>query len=212
MDADILSRLPEVTPDCQEQVIFPDVIKAVCQPMLCNTEESPAQPVDTPFSEDIGSHLSDIKWKEEQSNDKVIARVIDIVKTGSRPTQEEKISENASVQLYLREWNNLIIINDILYRKGMIDGQTVVQLVMPEVFYDIVFSGLHEEVGRQGWDRTMTLFKSRCYWPDMATFVEKWVKECPDVYVEKCQRNQQASSFLYTLIFRWNLSAWIICP
>ena len=104
MDADILSRLPEVTPDCQEQVIFPDVIKAVCQPMLCNTEELPAvecislsQPVDTPFSECIGSYLGDIKWKEEQSKDKVIARVIDIVKTGSRPTREEKMSENASV-------------------------------------------------------------------------------------------------------------------
>ena len=103
--------------------------------MLCNTEELPAvecislsQPVGTPFSECIGSYLGDIKWKEEQSKDKVIARVIDIVKTGSRPTREEKMSENASVQLYLREWNNLIIINDILYRKGMIDGQTIVNL------------------------------------------------------------------------------------
>ena len=60
----------------------------------------------------------------------------------------------------------------------MIDGQTVIQLVMPEVFYDVVFSGLHEEVGHQGRDRTLSLFKSRCYWPGMATFVEKRAKEC----------------------------------
>ena len=36
-------------------------------------------------------------------------------------------------------------------------GQSVAQLVLPEVFRDVVFTGLLDEAGHQGRDRTVFL-------------------------------------------------------
>lgn len=37
---------------------------------------------------------------------------------------------------------------------------------------------LHDEMGHQGKDRTLSLVSSRFYWPGMATHVDKLVTHC----------------------------------
>ena len=51
--------------------------------------------------------------------------------------------------------------------------------MLPEIYRDIALAGLHDKAGHQGRDRTMSLVKSRFYWPGMDGDIEKKVKNCP---------------------------------
>ena len=55
--------------------------------------------------------------------------------------------------------------NDILYRRHNFNGTTVNQSVLPEIYRDMALVGLHDEAGHQERDRTLSLVKSRFYWP-----------------------------------------------
>ena len=69
--------------------------------------------------------------------------------------------------------------DNILYRKHSIQGTEVNQLLLPEVYHDIALAGLHDEAGHQGRDRTLSLVKSRFFWPGMDGDIEKYIKNCP---------------------------------
>ena len=51
---------------------------------------------------------------------------------------------------------------------------TSTSFFLPEVYRDIALAGLHD----QGRDRTMSLVKSRFYWPGMDGDVKKYVRKC----------------------------------
>lgn len=199
VDADMLSRLPgmEVTDRQETKILYPDILKALFQASLADVRELPAveclslghQVHDIPSDEDFGSCLSDIDWKVEQAKDSTISRVISIVKAGHKLTSRQSSLEPDSVRRYLREWNSLLIKDGILYRNGSVCGHPVVQLVVPSVFYDIIFAGLHNDAGHQGRDRTTSLIKSRFFWPGLDMFVEKQVREC-----QRCIRRKSSVS------------------
>lgn len=190
IDADILSRLPEGIEfnNSDTRILYPDILKALFQVTLADVHELPAvecvslskEVIDTP-SEDIdtGSTLYDINWQTEQSNDQTISRVISIVKAGHKLTSRQSSHESDSVRQFLREWNTLFLKDGFLYRHGSVSGHPVVQLVIPSIFQDIIFSGLHDEAGHQGRDRTLSLIKSRFYWPGLDHFVDRRVRDCP---------------------------------
>ena len=67
----------------------------------------------------------------------------------------------------------------ILYHKHSIQGTEVNQLLLPEDYHDIALAGLHDEAGHQGRDRTLSLVKSRFFWPGMDGDIEKYIKNCP---------------------------------
>ena len=49
------------------------------------------------------------------------------------------------------------------------------QLVLPPVFREDIFTALHDDLGHQGRDRTMSLIKHRCFWPGMDTYIKNKV-------------------------------------
>ena len=52
------------------------------------------------------------------------------------------------------------------------------QLVLPYSYREFVFKQLHDNVGHQGQDRTLSLVRSRFFWPGFESDVEKKVKMC----------------------------------
>jgi hypothetical protein len=48
-----------------------------------------------------------------------------------------------------------------------------------------VFTGLHDDAGHQGRERTCSLLKSRFYSPGLEQFVEHRVKNCPRCICQK---------------------------
>lgn len=61
----------------------------------------------------------------------------------------------------------------------MSNGYPVTQLVLPEHILHLVFQGLHEDAGHQGCARTISLVRSRFFWPQMEPFVDYRVRNCP---------------------------------
>ena len=72
----------------------------------------------------------------------------------------------------------LYLSDGILRRKNIINGQDVLQLVLPQKLRYDVFQALHDDLGHQGRDRTLSLVKQRFFWPGMDSFVREQVKNC----------------------------------
>ena len=177
IDADFLSRhSPE------EYVVFNDCVQALFHSVLSSPEETPAfecvslSQIAIPQE---SSPFSDVNWKVEQRKDSTISRVIELVTRGHKPTKRLICLEREEVRKYLREWQNLYLKGDILYRKTKVGGCPVDQLALPESFFGLVSAGLHDSIGHQGIERTLSLVKSRFYWPGIDSTVEAYVRKCP---------------------------------
>ena len=185
VDADALSRLPP--PYDSSSVIFSDVVKALCLGTLVSSQEFPlvecssfSQTVIDQADKDeaLDTHFSDIDWSVEQCKDNTLARVIELVIKGHKPTRRQCSLEDPFVRQFFREWPSLFIKDRVLYRKGIVSGNPVNQLVLPEIYRDIAFTGLHDDAGHQGRERTSSLLKSRFFWPGLEQFVERRVRSC----------------------------------
>lgn len=85
----------------------------------------------------------------------------------------------------IKEWDCLVIRNNVLLRRRLTDGHDTFQLILPAEFCDQALRGLHDEVGHPGRDCTLDLVRSLFYWPFMATHTEKYVAHC-----ERCIRRK----------------------
>lgn len=78
------------------------------------------------------------------------------------------------VTCLFREWDKLAIDESgILYRKTT----NRKQLVLPKQHRSTVFKKLHNEMGHQGVDRTVSLIRDRFYWPYMQKEIEEYVMQ-----------------------------------
>ena len=98
-----------------------------------------------------------------------------------RPCWSEISRLDNKMKTYLGIWEQLRIIDDILYRKihDPITGN-LFQLVLPQSLHSEIFTSLHSDVtsGHLGVNRTIDRFKMRFYWPNMREDISKWCREC----------------------------------
>lgn len=118
-----------------------------------------------------------------QREDPVLNKVIKLVESDNLPA--DHAADSLEEQSILRDWKRLRLKSGILYRTRECEGQTLSQLVLPEVLRPIVLKTLHDDMGHLGIERTLELTRSRFYWPRMAAQVEKKVKTC-----ERCVRRK----------------------
>ena len=60
------------------------------------------------------------------------------------------------------------------------------QLVFPQTLKEKILTSLHDDMGHQGFERTLHLIRDRCYWPSMNSDVEAWIKRC-----ERCTLSKE---------------------
>ena len=187
-DADGLSRKPQQTVQ-----LFPEAVNAICEaytvqrntcPYVENFIVSQHEHVVESLSSDsqdvppLSSEFQDINWSREQLADPNISRVKTLFKSGFCPEFSDLKTESPTVLKYIREWKKFSLVDDILFRNTTLDGQSVRQLVLPSHFKDQVLRHLHDDVGHQGRDRTLSLVRQRFYWPGLESDVEHKVKSC----------------------------------
>ena len=198
-DADGLSRRPVTQ-------MFPEVVKAITNSALVSrcelplaesivlsqkaTLTPPSQP-DMPNFQSPGK----IHWVNEQRKDLTITKVIDLLQSGCKPKSDELAGESEDLTCYLKEWKRFEIRKGVLYRKGVVDGENVYQLVLPVHFREKAMEYIHDEVGHQGRDRTLWLARHRFYWPFMDNDIETKVKTCG-----RCIRRKTKATPSATLI------------
>ena len=212
-DADGLSRRPHDNTE-----LFSDAVKAICEAYLVKRDscpyaenlvvtsasqltestESPVESSDISERDFQSTDLNTVDWAKEQANDLSIGKILPFVKSGYYPQKEELSEDLPDVFKYLRHWKNLCLLDGILYRNTVLNGEKVKQLVLPFRFRDLVFKYLHDDVGHQGQDRTLSLVRSRFFWPGFEHDIENRVKSC-----ERCIKRktfQKPSSELINII------------
>ena len=92
-----------------------------------------------------------------------ISRVKPLFKCGFCPEFSDLKTESPTVLKYIRERKKFSLVDDIMFRNTILDGQNVRKLVLPSHFKDKVLRHLHDDVGHQGHDRTLSLVRQRFY-------------------------------------------------
>ena len=82
----------------------------------------------------------------------------------------------------LQQWDQLVIVNGVLYRQFMQpnEGQTYLQLVIPAEMREMIVKDIHEGVagGHLGQDKTLYHLKEQFYWPDHYSDERDWCQTC----------------------------------
>ncbi|PIK50063.1 hypothetical protein BSL78_13072 [Apostichopus japonicus] len=206
VDADVLSRMP--IPDKLENYIneFTEKIPSTaitataeyvqgtcCGEVACidvTTVNSNSCDILGTSPTSTISPIDPLELKEAQENDLVLGRVMQMKKTGKRPSPQERKNETKNVQVLLNQWNKLEFDD-----KGLLCRCTVnrKQLLLPTKYKDTVLKGLHNDMGHIGVERTLDLIRQRFYWAYMAKEVEMYItKQCHCVVQKKPTRNIRA--------------------
>ncbi|MCG8034843.1 MAG: DDE-type integrase/transposase/recombinase, partial [Candidatus Thiodiazotropha taylori] len=196
-DADGLSRRGQ---ESGEEVIFPEVLKAICQSVSTSSPlvESIALTNNVPTADGIPEELltdalSSKDWHKAQRNDQTLKCIIDQLKEGSRVHAPPTQSAPSMDHRYFKDSDRLFMLHDVLYRRVELNGQTFQQLVLPLAFRDVVFHAFHDDLGHQGRDRTTSLIKQRFYWPAMDSYIQEKVRQCSRCILRKTRQNKSAS-------------------
>ena len=171
VDADALSRLPQVNHN---------VIKAICEN---NLQEGfvyslpiSVDNLDVPL---IGSEeiIHPIDIRKEQADDSDIDWVIRSKLDQEHPDKSQ-ISGMPERQRYAREWDKLQVVDSLLFRHVQSEKGVLRQLVVPASLRQQVLVKLHDEIGHPGRDKTLSMIKSRFFWPGWFSAVEKHIEGC----------------------------------
>ena len=126
-------------------------------------------------------------WKPEemlkfQQDDPITKTVITKLQEGIKPDSDEILLYGSSIRTLFRRWDDLEIINHLLYIKvrDPVTDTHERRLVAPEAIRTVVMKMLHDErsAGHLGRTRTLNRIKNHVYWPGMAEDVALWVKQC----------------------------------
>lgn len=110
-----------------------------------------------------------------QSTDTAIGPFTQLWKRGTLPTKAERTRLPLGTQRLLREWPRIRCQDGVLYRRIPLPGESreTLQLLLPQCLKQEVLTGLHDDHGHQGIERTTQLIRERCFWPGMSQEIEK---------------------------------------
>ena len=108
-----------------------------------------------------------VKWRELQTKDSVIGRVIEILE-GRNNTMTYKYPV---VNRLLKEKHRFV-------RQTVIDGTEVFQLVLSSDLRLRVLRGLDDDIEHLGKDKTIDLIRQRFFWPGMTADIEGYMRYC----------------------------------
>lgn len=192
IDADALSRMYESVDitDVGHKTLHSSCVAAICgglsvgsslADILCYSEHASREE----FVVEGQTPMEVLDVAGLQQQDSEIAVVIKYVNDGVQPSRKSIRHETWLVKRLLNQMNKLEVDSGVLYRKKSTDAGIVKQIVLPKSCRSEVFSHLHDDMGHQGRDRTLSLISARFYWPGMTTEVEKMISKC-----ERCLRGK----------------------
>ena len=174
VDADFLSRMPS------GDKMNLEVVKAVCNQVhvsqiLCLDQDV----VESDAGDDLGGEYD---WRQLQRADRVLGRLRLLLEEGKKPfgaQQRQLVEFSPDFKIYLRDWDKLEIIDDVMYRRKISKDESVIfQLLLPPGHRTEALQGLHDHVGHMGRERTLDLVAARFYWPGMSEEVNTYLKKC----------------------------------
>lgn len=191
-DADTMSRLPELLQKgtlCSK--ISSESIEAICNAIPpIPAIETVSCSSDTLNNLDTeSSTIQQLNIPYIQNHDRILSFWVDMVQTGSKPFKDH-IPNTAILNIF----DKLQIINNCLYRSttDTVSGETRKQFLIPTTFRKFILQKIHNEMGHQERDRTISLLRDRFYWHGMTKYVESWISNCDRCLRRKTSTKQRA--------------------
>lgn len=119
---------------------------------------------------------------EFQQKDETIGKLRYCWLHRTKPTIEERKGD-VELGLLVKQWDKLREKNGLLYR--ICEENDVIQLLLPKVLRKEVLYACHEQAGHQGYKRTLSLVRKRCYWPKFTAEVSLHCEQC-----DQCTRSK----------------------
>lgn len=120
-------------------------------------------------------------WVEIQEGDREIKFVKDMIKEDVFASKVDYYKFPLIIKQLLRQRRKLVVLDNILYLKKDDDKRIVISRTMTPT----IMRYYHEQQGHLGEDRTLTLVKSRFYWPKMDSCIIEAVKRCKSCQLRK---------------------------
>ena len=107
--------------------------------------------------------MSALDIRKLQDADDMVCRVRSYWNTGSPPTREQSKHESRPVRRVLKQWGRLEVMQDLLYKKTQLNGESCHQLLLPSELKMQVLHATHDNMGHQGFEKPLQLVQARCW-------------------------------------------------
>lgn len=130
----------------------------------------------TEFPGETMAQIEQTELRKQQLDDRFVGFWVRAVRNKTLP-DKVTLKTREDLAMY-RTFSSLKLIRDVFYRESEYGSEKRNQLVLPCCFMEQVISGLHNDMGHPGKDRTLSLLRDRFFWPGMATDTDNWIKNC----------------------------------
>lgn len=198
VDADSLSRMPvdieRMMSECTEEMSY-DAVGTTAQAVETQPLSTAAWSMAISVSSLLHAQnnsvvpLTPTQIKKDQMSDLHVGPVLQCKLSGTKPLRQELKNFSTKGRCLLRDWDRLEVDDSgVLWRKTTHRKQ----LVLPDKCKTIVFKELHDCMGHQGIDRTLSLIRDRFFWPYMQLETEQYVLSCACLKQKKPSRETRA--------------------
>ena len=146
---------------------------------------------------------SSVETRKAQLMDPIIGPVLQWKEDSEqRPLWSEVSYQSPELKTYLGFWNQLRMLNGILYKKILNKPPTCWQLVVPEWFKEEILHTAHDNAtaGHLGIERTLPRLKCKFYWPGMADDVTIFCRKCETCQLRKGHKKNIRSPMVKYLV------------
>ena len=162
---------------CEQLAVDPTstagVLGDTMAPVLPLDKEEPGETAVPEAAAEVFPRLSMADLQQLQQRDPVLGPVL--AAWPAKPFDTKEHSMRALVQQYPR----LLLKKGGLYRRQADQWRgTLEQLVLPSSLRPDVLASLHDDMGYQGYERTMELLRPRVYWPAMHREARDYISSC----------------------------------
>ena len=121
-------------------------------------------------------------WKQEQKEDPVLYQVVKHLRAPCEMFKAalHKVLDKKATAAYVKVKEQLLIKNDLLYRKtrqGLPD-EVVFQFIVSQRHWSATLDGCHQEVAHPGQRHSTTLMQEHFWWPGMTRDLRNCIKKC----------------------------------
>ena len=122
--------------------------------------------------------ISNQNWRQEQSSDKDIRPVIELMMQKRHLQYACKERDPSGMRVILKYKQDLELKNGLLCRKAQLQNHDRVrhQFVLPENYRERAIMALHDNFGHLGMEKTLGLLKDRFFWPKMSEDVRQYIR------------------------------------
>ena len=126
-----------------------------------------------------------------QRADNQIRPVIKWVESGTPPSKSDLYQIRSKLtRKMLYQFDRFILKEDVLHRLYIDQDMEFHQLVLPQRYHSKILKAVHDDMGHQALDRTLSLLHERVYWPTMAQDASEWIKGCRHCHIAKSDYNE----------------------